>query len=126
VRILKTKTFHSWQKKSDITDDMLVIAVQDMQKGLIDAELGRNLLKKRIARKDSGKSSGYRTIVATKKKENWFFIYGFAKNEKDNITAQELGGLKDLATYLLGLSENEVSNSINKKLLNEVKNAKKK
>ena len=126
MRILKTKTFHSWQKKSDITDDMLVIAVQDMQKGLIDAELGRNLLKKRIARKDSGKSSGYRTIVATKKKENWFFIYGFAKNEKDNITAQELGGLKDLATYLLGLSENEVSNSINKKLLNEVKNAKKK
>ena len=126
MRIWKTKVFQSWQKKSDVTDDMLVAAVQDMQKGLIDAELGRNLVKKRIARKDSGKSAGYRTIVATKKKETWFFIYGFAKNEKDNITAQELGGLKDLATYLLGLCESEVTDSVNKKLLTEVENAKKK
>ena len=51
-------------------------------------------LKKRIARPGAGKSSGFRMPLATNKNDKWFFVYGFAKNERDNIENQELLALK--------------------------------
>jgi hypothetical protein len=52
---------------------MLVYAVKEMKQGLINADLGSGVLKKRIAREGSGKSSGYRTLIATNKGDKWFF-----------------------------------------------------
>lgn len=104
VNILKTKTFERWQGKANIADGMLRRAVDEMRQGLIDADLGGGLVKKRIARSGAGKSSGYRTLLATNKHEKWFFIYGFAKNERDNIDRQEVRALKALVKNLLVLN----------------------
>lgn len=66
-----------------------------MEAGLIDAELGGNLFKKRIAKSGMGKSGGYRTIVAMKQTKCWFYLVGFSKNESDNIDKKELLALKE-------------------------------
>jgi hypothetical protein len=79
-----------WQVKEGISDMDLVNAVDEIKQGLIDASLGGCLIKKRVARRGSGKSSGYRTIIATNKNNRWFFLFGFAKKEKGNLTQQEL------------------------------------
>ena len=100
---LKTLTFERWQKKTALADIVLRQAVQEMQRGLIDADLGGGLVKKRVARPGGGKSGGYRTLLATNQDDRWIFIYGFAKNERDNIARQELRALKLLAKHLLAL-----------------------
>jgi hypothetical protein len=74
-----------------------------MSEGLYEANLGGNLLKKRIARPGEGKRGGFRTLVATNLKGRWFFLDGFAKNERDNIENDEEAALKELATKLLTL-----------------------
>ena len=48
-----------------------------MALGLIDANLGGHLVKKRVALRGRGKRAGARTIVATKFEERWVFLFGF-------------------------------------------------
>ena len=108
VNIFKNKPFERWQGKENISDDMLRHAVDEMRQGLIDADLGGGLIKKRIARSGAGKRSGYRTLLATNKNEKWFFIYGFAKNQRDNIDRQELRALKLLVRELLALNLEQI------------------
>ena len=88
-----------------LDDSALCAAVEEMVLGLIDADLGGYIVKKRVALPGRGKSGGARTIVATKKGERWSFIFGFAKNDKANITVIELERLKSFASDLLSLSD---------------------
>jgi len=64
-----------------------------MEKGLIEANLGGDVVKKRLALPGRGKRGGARTLVATNKDNRWFFLFGFRKNERANITSEELEGL---------------------------------
>lgn len=50
-----------------------------------------------------------RTIVATKNGNRWFFLFGFAKNEKSNITAIETERLQAFAADLLSLSDKSLN-----------------
>ena len=49
--------------------------------------------KLRVARPGQGKSGGYRTLLAYRKSERSVFLYGFAKNERDNIDEAARGGI---------------------------------
>ncbi len=54
------------------------------------------------------KGNGARTIIAYKHREKAFFIYGFAKNEKDNIDAKEKEALIKYASILVGLDARQM------------------
>ena len=45
-----------------MADATLRAAVEEMRAGLVDANLGAGLVKKRIARPGRGKSGGWRTV----------------------------------------------------------------
>jgi len=76
-----------------LSDAALCQAVKEMEKGLIEANLGGDVVKKRLALPGRGKRGGARTLVATNKDNRWFFLFGFRKNERANITSEELEGL---------------------------------
>lgn len=57
----------------------------------------------------TGKSGGFRTIVATNYAGRWFFVYGFAKNERSNIDDEEEAALRKLAKTLLTMAPAAVS-----------------
>ncbi|WP_431053205.1 type II toxin-antitoxin system RelE/ParE family toxin [Roseateles sp. L2-2] len=78
-----------------------------MAGGLIDADLGGGLLKKRIARRGAGKSGGYRVIVAKRGDGPWFFVNGFAKSESANMDRLTLIHCRDLARSLAAMSGRE-------------------
>jgi hypothetical protein len=120
VQILKILTFERWQKKTDLADDVLRQAVVEMQEGLIDADLGGGVVKKRVARPGAGKRGGYRTILATNRHDRWIFLYGFEKNERDNITYQELRALKRMAKELLALSGEHIRTALQHGELKEI------
>jgi len=101
MKIYKNTQFNRWQNKNKISDTTIIKAIEEMEKGLIDADLGGNLFKKRIAKAGMGKRGGYRTIVAMKQKMGWVFLFGFGKNEVENIESKELIALKEYANEYL-------------------------
>ena len=108
MRVFKTKWFSRFARKEDISDFALLEAIERLQSGVLDADLGGGLVKQRLARTGEGKSGGFRTIIAYKSGNSAFFIYGFAKNERDNIDAKDLKYLKSTAAELLGRLEREI------------------
>jgi hypothetical protein len=46
-RVFKTRQFAKWMRKTDLTDHALCLAVSEMLSGLVDAELGGDVLKAR-------------------------------------------------------------------------------
>ena len=98
---LKTKWFNKWSKKNSIKDDTLIKTITSMSDNLGTVNLGGGLHKVRIPRDLEGKSGGYRSNVVLKQNELAIFVYGFAKNEKDNLSKDELNYFKKLAKDLL-------------------------
>lgn len=101
MHIFKTRYFQRWMRKTALGDSDLRKAVLEMTAGLIDADLGGGVVKKRIGLAGRGKRGGVRTLVATNKGNRWFFVFGFEKNERDNISDAELQALQDYAADLL-------------------------
>jgi hypothetical protein len=99
----KTRAFARWAPKEGVTDRALLVAVTEMESGLVDARLGGGLFKKRVALPGGGKRGGARTIVAGNFRDRWIFLYGFAKNERENIDQKEERDLKRVAGVLLRL-----------------------
>jgi hypothetical protein len=66
-RVFKTRHFARWMRKTELTDGALCAAVREMSLGLIDADLGAGLVKKRVGMAGRGKRGGARTLAATNK-----------------------------------------------------------
>ncbi|OAZ90631.1 type II toxin-antitoxin system RelE/ParE family toxin [Halomonas sp. G11] len=122
MRIFKNKAFSKWAAKEGLDDADLLAAVDEMERGLIDADLGGHVVKKRVAIGGRGKRGGGRTLLAYKVDNKAFFVYGFAKNARANISANELKALKYLARELLGYSDKAIDEAIMHGALIEVEN----
>ncbi|WP_343294037.1 type II toxin-antitoxin system RelE/ParE family toxin [Vandammella animalimorsus] len=57
-RVFKTRYFSRWMHKTALTDPALCAAVEEMRCGLVDADLGGGVVKKRVALPGRGKSGG--------------------------------------------------------------------
>jgi hypothetical protein len=121
MHVYKSKWFSKWADKEDLTDRDLSSAVQEMAIGLIDADLGGHVMKKRVALQGQGKSGGARTLLAFKLGDKAFFIFGFAKNQQDNISPKELKALKVLAKQVLSYTSAQLKVALNAGEFIEVK-----
>ena len=121
MRVFKTQFFNKWQnKESELSNDSLITAIEELEKGLFEANLGGNLYKKRVAMPNKGKRGAYRVIIAHKTKDNsWVYIYGFSKSELSNIGNDDLEELKKLSKDLFSIPIDKLAN-----ILIEVKNEK--
>src|SRR6266581_4838241 len=97
LRVFATKWFVRFARSEQIRDDRLCEAVDRAEAGSIDADLGGDLVKQRVARAGGGRSGGFRTLIAYQGTKRSVFLYGFAKNERDNISPKKLAELKLLA-----------------------------
>ena len=101
MRVFKNKEFSRYVRRVGILDAALCYAVSQVDRGLIDADLGSGVIKQRVARTGGGKSGGFRTIILFKVSTLAIFVYGFAKNERSNIHTNELIAFKLLAAEVL-------------------------
>lgn len=122
LRIFKTRQFRRWAVKEGLSDKLLTAAVQEISDGLFDADLGSGVYKKRVAIRGRGKRGGVRTLLAFKKDSCAFYLYGFAKNRRSNISVRELRALKYSAKVFLGLSDEGLNKVIKSEALIEVSN----
>ncbi len=119
-RILMTRTFCRWLRKTLLNDTALLKAIDEMERGLVDADLGGNVYKKRVALPGRGKSGSARTLIATNRDNRWIFIFGFEKNDRENITQAELAYLQKVAQVFLGYSDAELLLAISREDFLEV------
>lgn len=111
MRAFKGKHFSRWAAGEAISDADLCQTAREAFAGQYDADLGGYLFKKRIARRDGGKSGGYRTILGFRKSdsERIFFLYGFPKNARANITSREQTALSANASALVDANDRQIS-----------------
>ena len=112
MRVFKTKWFTRFARKERLSNNTLAEAVREIESGLHNGDLGGYLIKKRIARAGGGKSGGYRAILIYRKGNRAVFLYGFAKNEKDNLSPLELQELQKAAQAFLRLSEADIGTTL--------------
>jgi hypothetical protein len=120
VRIFKTQWFTRFADKEDINDDELKDATSLLEAGRIDADLGGGVYKQRIARLGGGKSGGYRAIVFFRSGERTFFVYGFAKSDRANISEKQLKDFKLAAKVALSYNEEQLRERLLSGLYKEI------
>ncbi len=121
MRIFKSRWFQRFAWKERIADPALSEAVARAERGLIDAELGGEVIKQRIARPSQGKSKGYRTIIFFRRGDKAFFVYGFAKSQRANIDNDEKEKYKEAAKHVLALTETQIAELLRRGDFMEVK-----
>ena len=125
MRIFKTKAFNRWAKGL-LTDESLLVAVDEISVGRFDASLGQKVYKQRVAIAGAGRSGGARTILAFHEGDNVFFMYGFEKNERANISKTDKEALQKAAKVYFALNDKKLTDELQAGRLVEIKRKTKK
>jgi hypothetical protein len=118
--IYKNRWFAKSANREGISDATLVAAIDRANRGLVDADLGGGLIKQRVAREGGGKSGGYRTLVFFRHEEMAIFAFGFATNDKANLSAEELRTYKRAAKIVFALTQAQIDTEVREERLFEV------
>ena len=120
MRIFKNAWFERFARKQKIQDAALREAVHRAEQGLVDADLGGGVIKQRVARPGQGRSGGYRTLILYRHAHRAFFVYGFAKSQRANISDEEAAVFKKAARHVLELNDKQLAALIQNGQFSEV------
>ena len=102
-----------------MSDDDLKKAISEIEKGLVNANLGGNVYKQRIGVHGKGKRGSHRIIILMKVQDKPF-LHTVFKGKKGNIKPNELEGFKVMAEAFLGLSDEQITILVDEQKLIEV------
>ena len=111
MRVFKTKWFRRFARREGISDAALCDAVVRAGRGQIDADLGRGVIKQRVARRGWGRSGGYRTLIVYRAHDR-AIVFGFAKSERENLDRGELDDLRTTAKLLLAYTLEQLDEAL--------------
>ena len=120
MRVFKTKPFARFASREGVADEELCEAARRAEDGLIDADLGGGVIKQRLAREGEGKSGGFRSIVLFRRGSKAFFVYGFAKSDRNNIRRDELKAFRKLAGEMLALDDKALQAAMKNGTITEI------
>jgi len=112
VRIFKNTWFTRYAGKEGISDAELREAVNQLEAGQADANLGGNVYKLRVARSGEGKSGGHRVIVLFKSEDKTFYVYGFTKSARKNINEKTLKAYKEASKEFFSLTVEQLDERV--------------
>jgi hypothetical protein len=124
VRLFKTRTLAKFARQNGIRDASLVAAVENAMRGLVDADLGGHIIKQRVARPGQGKRGGFRMLIGLRP-DLAIFLFGFAKNERENIDDDQLKDLREIVASWFAADEKKIAQSLEDGILLEVQNGSK-
>lgn len=112
-RLFKTKWFNREARKAGVRDDELREAAVELSAGQGD-NLGGNVWKKRL------NSNMHRGIVVEKIGDAWFFVFLFAKKDRENIEDDELAAFKLLAKQYAKMTDAQIATMLESRELLEI------
>ena len=122
IQAFKTKWLARFARRERLDDASLRDAIDRAERGIVDADLGGGLIKQRVARAGQGRSGGYRMLLAYRSGVRAVFLYGFAKNERENIEDAELLTLREIGAAWLAADAKSIARAISEDALQKVKN----
>ena len=120
MQVYKTKWLARFAKNEGIADASLRTAIARAERGLVDVDLGGGLIKQRVAKPGKGRSGGYRMLIAYRLRKRAVFMYGFAKNERANIGADELLTAREIAASWLAADARQIARALAEGELQEI------
>ena len=121
IEVFKTKWLVRFARRERLDDASLRDAIDRAERGIVDADLGGGLIKQRVARAGQGRSGGYRMLLAYRSGERAVFLYGFAKNERENIEDAELLTLREIGAAWLAADAKGIAKAVSEDTLQKVK-----
>ena len=112
-RVFKTAWFVKASRKSGISDKQLCVAIAQVMQGQAD-DLGGGVFKKRL------NDNRHRSIILAKGGRYWIYEYLFAKQDRDNIDADELEAFRALAKNYAELSDAQVTELVKQRFFVEI------
>src|SRR5574344_618196 len=109
MNAFESRWFKRWSKKNGLKKADLLDALERTINGSGVVNLGGNIYKIRVAKNGQGRSGGFRTILIFKKGKRSLFIYGFEKNDQDNIDKGTLTDYKKYATTFLDYTDTDIN-----------------
>lgn len=113
MNAFESRWFKKWSKKNGLKKVDLLDALKRTINGSGVVNLGGYIYKIRIAKNGQGRSGGFRTILIFKKGKRSLFIYGFEKNDQDNIDKGTLADYKKFAVTLLNYTDDDINRLVN-------------
>jgi len=121
-RVLQTKAFARWSK---LPRQALCDAAREIERGEYEADLGKGVVKKRVAYPGRGKSGGARVLVVKRMKGFLIFLTGRDKSSPGkDFTANQVEADKELSVAYEALSDRDVERAIQAGILLEICNGK--
>ena len=113
MNAFESRWFKRWSKKNGLKKADLLDALERTINGSGVVNLGGNIYKIRVAKNGQGRSGGFRTILIFKKGKRSLFIYGFEKNDQDNIDKATLADYKKFAVTFLNYTDDDINRLVN-------------
>jgi hypothetical protein len=113
MNAFESRWFKKWSKKNGLKKVDLLDALKRTINGSGVVNLGGYIYKIRIAKNGQGRSGGFRTILIFKKGKRSLFIYGFEKNDQDNIDKGTLADYKKFAVTFLNYTDDDINRLVN-------------
>ena len=120
MRVYATREFSRFARREGIEDHALCEAAERACRGLVDADLRAGLIKQRVPRKGRGRRGGFRALAAFRQGHRCVLLYGFPKNERDNIADDELAHWRKVATAYLQMRPDKLEELIEAQEVREV------
>ena len=98
----------------------LTQVLSEIEERNFDADLGGHVQKNALNSVTKAKEEAAGESFVLRRMIELSFIYGYAKNQKNNIGKNELVAFKRVAEILLNLSRDQIENSIKKGTFVEV------
>jgi len=111
LRIFKTRTLAKFARQNGIGDASLITAVERAMHGLIDADLGGHIIKQRVARPGQGRRGGFRMLIGIRP-DRAIFLFGFAKNEREDIDDDQLRTLREIVLFWFAADEVKIGRAL--------------
>jgi hypothetical protein len=111
-RVFITRPFGRWMHKMNIVDKDLCLAVDEMARGLIDAGLGGNMVKKRLALPGEASEAAQESSSQPGKRSGGFSCLVLQRMKNRPIDVDELKALQELARQYLKLDERQLGQAL--------------
>jgi len=109
MKVYMTKSVKIWAAKERVAQKRLHEAALEVGRGRYAANLGGGLYKQRVALVGRGKSGGARTLLCFNHRDRVIFLFGFKKNQLENVSREAKSALKLLAKQFNQYSNEEVA-----------------
>lgn len=107
-RFYLSKEFARLARRAGVDDEAMQSAITRAEQGTIDADLGGNLIKQRVARPNQGRSGGFRTVLAYRRGKRAVFLHLFDKGRQSNLTSIEQDRYRSIAEAIDALSNEQL------------------